>query len=469
MTVRVHLSRKNLSEPSSNKIIDIIVRDNNSGWCAKVEWGKDTNLYRMGPKQGHGIPDETEILQVKRNIEPWLSAVFQSEHLSLLLGSGFTTAISNIAGAPSTTMSQIKFGEPKELPYENLVNDYAQQSAQAMGRGESNFEDQIRAANALLEGLKILKDPRAEIWREAIDRALENLMKSILKTEAGIKTAILNGNHEAERVLVSFLLSFASRTASRERLNLFTTNYDRLIEYGCDLVGLRSIDRFVGALTPIFRSSRIDVDMHYNPPGIRGEPRFLEGVVRLTKLHGSIDWRFENNRLKRYAIPFGAPTDHTDVSTTRSESVMIYPNPAKDVETLEFPYAELFRDFSSALCRPNSALVTYGYGFGDDHINRVIADMLTIPSTHLVIISWDNAGGRIESFLDRVGRSAQISLMIGHHFGDIKNLVDYYLPKPAIDDISIRKAALEARRTSISDVSPNGQNDSISSSGGEVF
>lgn len=416
-----------------------------------LAWGEDTHFYRMGPKEGEGTPDENELLQVKRNIEPWLSAVFQSEHFSVLLGSGFTNALSCLAGASSTTMSEISFGETEMLPHEDLVNESARQSGLSMGRVESNIEDQIRAAHTLLEGLKILNDPNAEHWKNAIDRVLGEFMTSILTTEAGIARAIHIGNTLVEQVLVSFLLSFASRTASRERLNLFTTNYDRLIEFGCDLVGLRSIDRFVGALTPIFRSSRIDVDMHYNPPGIRGEPRFLEGVVRLSKLHGSIDWRFENNRLRRYGIPFGAPSHHTDVVTGRYESVMIYPNPAKDVETLEFPYADLFRDFSSALCRPNSALVTYGYGFGDDHINRVIADMLTIPSTHLVIISWNHANGRIESFLNKVGRSAQISLLIGHHFGDINNLVEYYLPKPAIDEISIRKAALETRRTSTSD------------------
>lgn len=61
---------------------------------------------------------------------------------------------------------------------------------------------------------------------------------------------------------------------------------------------------------------------------------------------------------------------------------MIYPNPDKDRETAEYPYVELFRDFAAAICRPNNTLVTYGYGFGDEHINRVIKDMLTIPSTH---------------------------------------------------------------------------------------
>lgn len=71
-------------------------------------------------------------------------------------------------------------------------------------------------------------------------------------------------------MLQSFLLSFASRAASRERLHVFTTNYDRLIERGCDDAGLRIIDRFVGTLRPLFRNTRIELDYHYNPPGIRG-------------------------------------------------------------------------------------------------------------------------------------------------------------------------------------------------------
>lgn len=58
---------------------------------------------------------------------------------------------------------------------------------------------------------------------------------------------------------------------------------------------------------------------------------------------------------------------------------MIYPNAAKDRETADYPYVELFRDLAVAVCRPNSTLVTYGYGFGDEHVNRVIRDMLTIP------------------------------------------------------------------------------------------
>ena len=295
--------------------------------------------------------------------------------------------------------------------------------------------------------------------RIAIDQKLSAFLESILSTERGIAT----GKNEfcsskAEAALQSFLLSFASRSASRDRLHVFTTNYDRLIEHGCDLAGLRVIDRFVGALNPIFRASRIEIDVHYNPPGIRGEPRFMEGVMRLTKMHGSVDWVFDktNRTLARKGIPFGASASHSDVPKSPIETVMIYPNAAKDVETTQYPYAELFRDFAAAVCRPNAVVVTYGYGFGDDHVNRVLLDMLAIPSTHLVIISY-GAFDRIEAFCTKT-RDAQISLLLGPHFADLTYLVESYLPKPALDYITGRMTELLKRRPGVAVV-----DDSLSS------
>jgi hypothetical protein len=180
--------------------------------------------------------------------------------------------------------------------------------------------------------------------------------------------------------------------------------------------------------------------MHYTPPGIRGEPRHLEGVVHLTKLHGSLDWRYEQPRLYRTALPFGADDTHPAVPASPRQSVMIYPNAIKDVETAAYPYADLFRDFSSAICQPNSV---------------VIADMLTIPSTHLVILAWDQKPHeRIASFVARVGRPQQLSLLVGTHFGDIRQLVEHYLPKPAIDPLTIRMTELVERRGKLAGTEP---------------
>lgn len=187
--------------------------------------------------------------------------------------------------------------------------------------------------------------------------------------------------------------------------------------------------------------------MHYNPPGIRGEPRFMEGVVRLTKLHGSLDWHYDavSRSIRRVGIPFGAPDDHTDNPKNPIKTLIIYPNAGKDIETTAYPYAELFRDMAAAICRPNAVVVTYGYGFGDDHINRILLDMLSIPSTHIVIISY-SFDARLTAFCGRV-RPTQISLLNGPHFASLSALTEHYLPQPALDHISGRLAETLKRRS----------------------
>lgn len=399
------------------------------------------------------IPSDPEelgrfIANSRRRIEPWLSAIFQGEHLNLLVGSGFTVAVGRLARSTATGMDPTPLGSHHDAK----IDAHALASAKAMGRGKANIEDQFRTALALLDGMKIIESKYEAELAAALGGRMREFLHSLLATEAGIASADDEAWAAAVSTLQSFLLSFASRSASRERLHVFTTNYDRLIEHGCDLAGLRVIDRFVGALEPVFRSSRLDVDYHYNPPGIRGEPRFMEGVVRLTKLHGSLDWLLDGRTrlLVRRSIPFGTDPSSPLVPANPLETVMIYPNAAKDVETTEFPYAELFRDMAAAACRTNSVVITYGYGYGDDHINRVLLDMLTIPSTHLVIISF-GLDERLQTFLSKAGRRAQISLLVGSHFADLQTLVENYLPKPSIDHISGRVAELLKNRAPLKD------------------
>ena len=386
--------------------------------------------------------------EFRKRIEPWLTSLFQSEHLSLLCGSGITNAISFLAGANGgTTMANTTFSS-----YKTEIEEAATSSAKLSGRDCGNIEDQIRTANDLLRGLKILKEnEKASMLENELNGFISSFAKSILESENAIATAEESGREKAYSVLVNFLLSFASRTGNRERLNIFTTNYDRLLEVGAEVAGIHLMDRFVGTMMPIFRSSRLNLDLHYNPPGIRGEPRYLEGVARLTKLHGSVDWIQSGNEIRRVGLPFGANDvapylNAPGLKDASAMKLMIYPNSAKDRETSEYPYVELFRDFAAAICRPNSTLVTYGYGFGDEHINRVINDMLTIPSTHLVIISFDDPVGRILKFYRESARFDQITVLIGHNLGNIENLAMNYLPKSAIDRTTIRMAELLQHR-----------------------
>ena len=408
------------------------------------------HYYRVGNHSGTWDdlptdPDQLDSLtsSARKHIEPWLSAVFQAEHLNLLLGSGFTTAVGCIAGVGATGMAKVAFG----TSHDAAIDAHAQAGATAMKRGAANIEDQFRSALALLDGLGVIDKGAAKTLKIGIDAQMSGFLTSLLKTENGIVVGKDSASkNAAQGALQSFLLSFASRAASRERLHVFTTNYDRLIEHGCDFAGLRIIDRFVGALSPVFRASRVEVDIHYNPTRHSRRTAVYGGRYspdETPRFSGLVFDKHER-RIFRKGIPFGAREDHTDIPKKPVDTVMIYPNSAKDVETTQYPYAELFRDFAAAACRPNAVVVTYGYGFGDDHVNRVLLDMLTIPSTHLVVIAYA-ADDRLIAFIEKT-RDAQVSLLIGPHFSDLETLVANYLPKPALDYISGRMTELLKHR-----------------------
>lgn len=399
-----------------------------------IDWSKEHILYIANEvPEGSDNPDEKKLRSV---IEPWLTAVFQSEHLSLLLGTGITSGICFDSGITPQAMQRIEF-----ITEGGKIESYANEEAKAMSRGSANFEDDLRTAIELVKGMKILNDTTATTLENEINEKMKLLILNLIQNECNVLSSENGWN--ALALLKRFLISFSSRTATRDRLHIFTTNYDRFIEYALDNAGIYTLDRFVGKLNPTMRMHKMELDYHYNPPGIRGEPRYVEGVVRYTKLHGSLDWRFNGDIHKEF-MPFGCKTNEDKIQNPY-ETFVIYPNSAKGIDTVYFPYSELFRDFSTATCRPNSVLVTYGYGFGDSHINNIILDMMTIPSTHLVIISYDLADGRIKSFVEKCNPS-QLTLLIGNHYGNIRILTENYLPKSAIDRISDRRHKIEEKR-----------------------
>ena len=112
---------------------------------------EDQNASWLGDKEEFGHKE------LRSRIEPWLTALFQSEHLSLLAGSGLMHAVHHIAaGCSAAGMNKIPFATQGEK-----IDAAAALSSKAAKREEGNIEDQLRVANELLRGLEILEDPQA--------------------------------------------------------------------------------------------------------------------------------------------------------------------------------------------------------------------------------------------------------------------------------------------------------------------
>ena len=94
-------------------------------------------------------PDSAEL---RNMVEPWLTALFQSEHLSLLTGAGISSAVHFLAtGNSGAGMGHMEFST-----YVNEIKISSNKSAKSSGRGEANIEDEIRTLNELIRGLEIV-------------------------------------------------------------------------------------------------------------------------------------------------------------------------------------------------------------------------------------------------------------------------------------------------------------------------
>ncbi|MGB7291028.1 MAG: SIR2 family protein [Thermodesulfobacteriota bacterium] len=182
-----------------------------------------------------------------------------------------------------------------------------------------------------------------------------------------------------------FLKKILTRPLNLRRPKIFTTNYDTLIEKSMDELGIMYLDGFIGSTQRSFRPECYNFDFYFPSTSTEGKVHRVDQVIHFYKIHGSINW--VRNFYSSGNI-YGIETQ--DVKTIEREKkygdVMIYPTPLKNEFTLDFPYSDLFRRFSDGITQPQSVLITIGYSFADEHVNRIIYQALTIPSFTLLVV-----------------------------------------------------------------------------------
>lgn len=117
----------------------------------------------------------------------------------------------------------------------------------------------------------------------------------------------------------------------------------------------------------------------------------VSNFFNLVKIHGSISWIRKDENIWEQS-PSTIKSDE--------ETIMIYPTPLKDRSTLMTPYSDLFRFMENCLMKKNSILITLGYSFSDEHINRIILNGLAIPSFKLVIFGDSNNISKLKAAND---------------------------------------------------------------------
>ena len=137
------------------------------------------------------------------------------------------------------------------------------------------------------------------------------------------------------------------RAAEREYpIEVFTTNYDLLIEQAFEKLGVPYFDGFAGALHPSFDLRAIEED------------QLPYRWARVWKLHGSINWLLSNNKVIR--------------GMGNGERRVIHPSHLKYHESRRMPYLAMMDRLRRFLRNGTAVLIICGYSFRDEHINEVI-------------------------------------------------------------------------------------------------
>lgn len=158
-------------------------------------------------------------------------------------------------------------------------------------------------------------------------------------------------------------------------INIFTTNYDLMNEISMEELNIHFYSGFDGIVNRKFNLALYNYD--YTESINSGKIKFdvKPFHVNLYKLHGSLSWEYKNGELYE-KNPF--------LSSFVPE--IIYPSIDKfDNTNLIVYFSSLLREFSNRIFKANSTLVVIGSSLGDDHINKIIENSLSIKSFTLII------------------------------------------------------------------------------------
>jgi len=228
-----------------------------------------------------------------------------------------------------------------------------------------------------------------------------------------------------------------TRPLNLKRVNIFTLNYDTLVEQAADAEGVVLLDGFVGTQRRIFRPENYEQDLYFPAETTEGRVHRFDRVLHLYKLHGSITWTATEPSIDD---PYGVQAAAFDPNG--EQPLLIYPTPAKYGETLGLPYSELFRRFAAALARPQSVLFVIGYGFGDEHVNAIIRQALAVPSFTLVVVDPAPKNEFVKTLREQ--RDRRVWIAEGPTLGTLAGFVEHVLPD--LRDEEIRKKVLATHR-----------------------
>lgn len=342
-----------------------------------------------------------------RIVRSQISDALGARNLSFLLGSGCSSLKEE--SRPDLKKESL----PGQDPLEVGIPTMAPLAAMFKGRfdnGTITNGTKTSVSSTEISSLKSILG--IDLNDEAFAKNLERLLEVLLATKVFVDTSSLSSIQGAKANLESVtqkVIAFVTETCSRpelaEKANpvlslyqkffqrlilrdrtlprpwVFTTNYDLFSERAMGRLSIPHCNGFSGSVERRFNPATFRYALAEQLDITSKRWAAVDSFIYLCKLHGSINWIEDGEGLFQIRELQEVPKD------TAENRVMIYPTPAKQNTSFGAPYSDLFREFQKQVVQDQSVLIAAGYGFGDEHVNNIMFQALTIPGFRLIVFA----------------------------------------------------------------------------------
>ena len=429
--------------------------------------------FRKGVRDGfEKLNDDALDQRTKSDIvREHMAIVFDAQNLSFLLGSGCSSFQhedeNGVVEEGIPTMVPLAKGFQEELRRHTSEEHSEPQPSDNEGDPSpepepKDVENQPHAdgqknKSALIKGdyEKIKMELGIDITSEDLSCNIESIMSSLISAHEYCRISGKNDVIQSIEKLIKFIniyiqtkcdskkfldnencvlktyKKFYECLGNRSRQNsppwVFTSNYDLFNERAMDRLNIPYSNGFSGTVERRFNPATYRLTLAEQLDITSRRWATVDRFVHFCKLHGSVNWIDEGKGL----YPIREMHHPLDGNTDR---LMIYPTPSKQSASLSSPYSDMLREFHRQVIQDHSVLVVIGYGFGDEHINNIIFQGLTLPNFRIVIFASPEES-RVAKELSQL-EDPRIWLIWGkfdedkerksHYFDCI---VDHFLPK----------------------------------------
>lgn len=245
-----------------------------------------------------------------------------------------------------------------------------------------------------------------------------------------------------------------------KQLNIFSTNIDTFVERAAEDSNVEFNDGFIGSINPVFNEANFQKSV------IKSSLHFQNStelpVFNLLKMHGSINWRIENDIIHNdfsldliqkindavselEKVELLVSYDEQDlnnmisaamkINVTKKKTVLlkhfiseyeqliiVNPTKKKFSETVtDVHFYELMRLYSNSLEKENSLLFVMGFSFADEHIlNLTKRALQTNPTLLVIIFAYDK--NAVKLYERRFGSIPNVKIIDVEWFNQINEL-----------------------------------------------